>query len=63
MGLDLVEFGMGVEEEFGVRIPDSRFESIRTVGDVRDVALVGATTTRWPSSGGLLQSSSVFPSE
>ncbi|HVM19448.1 MAG TPA: acyl carrier protein [Egibacteraceae bacterium] len=45
--LDLVEFALGAEEEFGVRIGDEEAEGLRTVGDA--VALletkgVGAAT-------------------
>ncbi len=32
--LDIVELVMGVEEEFGIEIPDSEMEKVKTVGDV-----------------------------
>lgn len=32
--LDVVEFIMSLEEEFGVEIPDEEAEKIKTVGDV-----------------------------
>ena len=35
--LDLVELVMGLEEEFGVTIPDDQAETIRTVGDAIDL--------------------------
>ena len=38
--LDLVEFALGAEEAFGVRISDDEAESLRTVGDA--VALLDA---------------------
>ena len=31
--LDLVEFALGAEEEFGVRISDDEAEGLRSVGD------------------------------
>ena len=31
--LDLVEFALGAEEEFGVRIADEEAEELKTVGD------------------------------
>lgn len=31
--LDLVEFALGAEEEFGVRISDDEAEALRSVGD------------------------------
>jgi acyl carrier protein len=37
MGLDAVEIVLDVEEAFGVKIPDDRAGTIRTVGDVFDV--------------------------
>lgn len=32
--LDLVEIVMGVEDQFGIEIPDETIEQFRTVGDV-----------------------------
>lgn len=34
MGLDTVELFIGVEEEFGISIPDERLSDCRTVGDI-----------------------------
>jgi acyl carrier protein len=35
--LDTVELTLGLEEAFGVEIPDSDLEDVRTVGDVIDL--------------------------
>lgn len=32
--LDMVEAAMAVEEEFGIEIPDDRWEQCETIGDV-----------------------------
>jgi len=32
--LDLVELVMALEEEFGIEVPDSDAENIRTLGDI-----------------------------
>jgi acyl carrier protein len=34
--LDIVELIMGLEEEFGINIPDSEAEKIKTVGEAID---------------------------
>ena len=34
MGLDGIELVMEVEDEFGITIPDSDMEEMRTVGDL-----------------------------
>jgi hypothetical protein len=34
MGLDAVEVVMGVEDEFGISIPDDRYSELKTVGDL-----------------------------
>jgi acyl carrier protein len=34
MGLDSVELVMGVEEEFGIQIPDAEAEKFQNVGDM-----------------------------
>lgn len=35
--LDTVELTLGLEEAFGVEIPDAELEDVRTVGDVIDL--------------------------
>jgi acyl carrier protein len=44
--LDIVELVMGLEEEFGVTIPDDEAEGIKTVGDALDYIIQRST---WPS--------------
>ena len=45
--LDAVEIIMGIEEEFGIEIPDDEAEKFQTVGDlVRRVFLPGAVELR-----------------
>ena len=41
--LDLVEFALGAEETFGVKISDDEAEQLRTIGDA--VALLDAKTS------------------
>ena len=41
--LDTMEMTLGIEERFGIEIPDSELESLRTVGDA--VSLVERTLT------------------
>lgn len=40
--LDTVEICMGLEDEFGIEIPDERWEPVQTVGDA--IALVAELT-------------------
>ena len=52
MGLDGIELVMEVEDEFGITIPDSDMEEMRTVGDLVAICFdrINATTTeRCPS--------------